>query len=88
MSDTQLGARVSHAEAALRASDAAVVPNLSEGATTAQIENTAALDAIRNIPQQGQAQYSLQEQLMELRFAAIKLGLYDADDWLLRRLNS
>jgi hypothetical protein len=45
-----------------------------------------ASDTIRRLPKVPQAQYSLQEQLEELRTAAIKLGLYDADDWLMRRI--
>ena len=40
------------------------------------------LDVIKEIPQQGQVQYDLQRQLRELRFAANKLGLYDAADFL------
>lgn len=37
---------------------------------------------INNIPQQPQVQYSLMEQLEQLRLAANKLGLYDAADYL------
>lgn len=40
------------------------------------------LDVIKMIPQQGQVQYDLKRQLMELRVAANKLGLYDAADFL------
>lgn len=40
------------------------------------------LDAIADMPQQAQAQYSLEQQLFELAIAADKLGLYDAADWL------
>lgn len=86
MSDLHLSAPVSHAEVALRASDAAVVPDPSRGTSGPQIENTAASEAIANIPKLGQAQYSLQEQLEELRRVAVRLGLYDADDWLMRRM--
>jgi hypothetical protein len=45
---------------------------------------TVATQAINSIPQQGQAQYSLNEQLVELINAANKLGLYDAADYLKR----
>lgn len=37
---------------------------------------------INNIPQQPQVQYSLMEQLEQLRLVANKLGLYDAADYL------
>jgi hypothetical protein len=37
-----------------------------------------------DIPQQPQAQYSLTQQLSELRVAARRLGLYDAEEWLAR----
>lgn len=40
------------------------------------------LDVINSIPQQPQVQYSLMEQLEQLRLAANKLGLYDAADYL------
>lgn len=43
---------------------------------------TEVLDVIKEIPQQGQVQYSLQRQLQELRVAANKLGLYDAADFI------
>lgn len=33
-----------------------------------------------------QAQYDLSQQLHELCIAAVKLGLYDAHDWLLQRV--
>ena len=39
-------------------------------------------DVIRHIPQQKQVQYDLDRQLRELRYAANKLGLYDAADFL------
>lgn len=45
--------------------------------------DTAAKAVIRTLPKLPQAQYSLQEQLEELRGAAIRLGLYDADDWIM-----
>jgi hypothetical protein len=35
-----------------------------------------------DIPQQPQVQYSLTQQLSELRVAARRLGLYDAEEWL------
>ena len=38
------------------------------------------------IPQQPQVQYSLTAQLSELRFAANRLGLYDAADFIRDRL--
>lgn len=41
-----------------------------------------ALEAIKQIPQVGQTQASLNEQLRLLRMAANKLGLYDAADYL------
>lgn len=48
---------------------------------------TLAQEAIMKMPQLPvQAQYSLDQQLEELRQAAIKLGLYDADDYLKRVL--
>ena len=37
---------------------------------------------LKQIPQQPQAQYSLEEQLNLLRFAANKFGLYDAADFI------
>jgi hypothetical protein len=40
------------------------------------------IDVIKDIPQQPQVQYDLKRQLEELRFAANKLGLYDAADYL------
>ena len=40
------------------------------------------LEVIAEIPQQPQVQYSLEEQLRELKFVANKLGLYDAADYL------
>lgn len=43
---------------------------------------TTALDIIKEIQQQEQAQYDLQRQLLELRVAANKLGLYDAADFI------
>lgn len=43
------------------------------------------IDIIKNIPQQKQVQYDLNRQLRELRFAANRLGLYDAADFI--RLN-
>ena len=45
------------------------------------------LETIKNIPQLPQVQYSLTSQLMELRAAAVKLGLYDASDFLGESLN-
>lgn len=45
-------------------------------------KSTSVLDVIKNIPQQGQAQYDLERQLQELRVAANKLGLYDAADFI------
>jgi hypothetical protein len=39
-------------------------------------------EVINNIPQQPQVQYSLRDQLEQLRLAANKLGLYDAADYL------
>jgi hypothetical protein len=47
---------------------------------------TLAKETIEKVAKHPQAQYSLMEQLEELRSAAIKLGLYDADDWLMRRI--
>jgi hypothetical protein len=44
--------------------------------------NITVLDVIKDIPQQGQVQYDLTQQLRELRIAANKLGLYDAADFL------
>ena len=46
-----------------------------------KVENNIA-DVIRHIPQQPQVQYDLDRQLRELRYAANKLGLYDAADFL------
>lgn len=43
---------------------------------------TTSLDIIKEIQQQEQAQYDLQRQLLELRVAANKLGLYDAADFI------
>lgn len=40
--------------------------------------------APRDIPQQTQRQDSLTNQLIDLRIAAVRLGLYDADDWIQR----
>lgn len=40
----------------------------------------------KNIPQLPQAQYSLAQQLSELRIIANKVGLYDAADFLLKHL--
>lgn len=40
------------------------------------------IDVIKEIPQQPQAQYDLEQQLRELRIAANKLGLYDASDFI------
>ena len=45
-------------------------------------EDSTVIKTIKDIPQQPQVQYSLQQQLQELRFAANKLGLYDAADFL------
>lgn len=45
-------------------------------------QSTSVLDVIKAMPQQGQVQYDLRKQLTELRFAANKLGLYDAADFL------
>jgi hypothetical protein len=41
------------------------------------------LQAIKDIPQQPQVQASLQEQLVQMRVAANKLGCYDAADFIL-----
>jgi hypothetical protein len=41
-----------------------------------------ALNAIKNMEQINQAEYSLSQQLDELYVAANKLGLYDASDYL------
>jgi hypothetical protein len=45
------------------------------------------MDVIKLIPQQGQVQYDLTKQLLELRIAAKKLGLYDAVDFLKSIIN-
>lgn len=45
---------------------------------------TPAINTIKEISQQPQAQYSLEQQLAELRVAANKLGLYDPADFLKR----
>lgn len=45
-------------------------------------ENDNVLEVINKIPQRKQVQYSLNEQLRELRLAANRLGLYDAADYL------
>lgn len=42
-------------------------------------------DAIAKMPQLPQAQYTLDQQLSELAWAANKLGLYDAADYLNQR---
>jgi hypothetical protein len=47
---------------------------------------TNARAVIKTLPQQPQAQYSLDEQLAELRDAANKLGLYDAADYLSKKI--
>lgn len=47
---------------------------------------TPAIEAIPKIIQQPQAQYSLTDQLKELRTAANKLGLYDAADFIRNQL--
>jgi hypothetical protein len=39
-------------------------------------------NVLDNIEQQPQVQYSLGQQLFELRMVANKLGLYDAAEWL------
>lgn len=44
---------------------------------------TLASEVIDKLAQQPQAQYSLDEQLAELAQAAVRLGLYDAHDWLM-----
>ncbi len=54
----------------------------NEMITTQENCTTSVLDIIKNIPQQAQVQYSLQQQLRELRIAANKLGLYDAADFI------
>jgi regulator of sigma D len=41
-----------------------------------------AAQVVKEIPQQFQAQFSLDDQLAILTEAAVKLGLYDAADWL------
>ena len=43
---------------------------------------TSASEAIKKLPQLPQAQYSLEEQLDELRRIANRLGLYDAAEWI------
>lgn len=48
---------------------------------------TLARETIPKLPKLPQAQYGLQEQLEELHMAAARLGLYDADDWLMDRLH-
>lgn len=44
------------------------------------------LDLVRVIPQQAQVQSALDDQLEALRILAKKFGLYDADDYLRKRL--
>lgn len=44
-------------------------------------------EAAARIPQQPQAQYSLDEQLATLVIAANKLGLYDAADYIARDID-
>ena len=44
------------------------------------------LDIINKIEQQPQVQYDLQTQLLELRVAANKLGMYDAADFIWNKL--
>jgi hypothetical protein len=44
------------------------------------------LDTIAEIPQMPQVQYSLMQQLFELKIAANKLGLYDAADFLSKHI--
>jgi hypothetical protein len=49
--------------------------------------NENVIKVIKNIPQQPQVQYSLNQQLAELKNAANKLGLYDAADLISKLLN-
>lgn len=51
-----------------------------------KVEPKNVADVIRRIPQQKQVQYDLTRQLRELRYAANQLGLYDASDYLIRKL--
>lgn len=44
-------------------------------------------ETIKNIPQQSQVQYDMNQQLFELKLAANKLGLYDAADFITNTLN-
>jgi hypothetical protein len=48
-------------------------------------DDTLATEHIRRMPQLLQAQYSLAEQIAEMHNAAVKLGLYDAADWVKAR---
>jgi hypothetical protein len=48
-------------------------------------DDTLATEHIYMIPQLPQAQYSLEEQIAEMRHAAIRLGLVDAADWVKAR---
>lgn len=50
--------------------------------STPECVSTLARERISALPQLPQAQYSLSEQLSELRAAAVKMGLYDAADFL------
>lgn len=50
------------------------------------IEDDSLDNVIKNIPQQPQVQYSLQEQLIKTYKVANKLGLYDAADYIKQHL--
>jgi hypothetical protein len=43
-----------------------------------------AIQTVKRMDQHSQAQYSLEQQLSELYSAALKLGLYDAADFIKR----
>ena len=55
--------------------------------TTGESPADTVLDVIKDIPQQKQVQYDTQTQLLELRVAANKLGLYDASDFIWNKLH-
>lgn len=48
-------------------------------------DDTLATEHIHRIPQLPEAQYSLEEQIAEMRYAAARLGLTEAAEWVQAR---
>lgn len=72
---------IDRAESAQEARTAPPLRNVPQPPPTPSESLTRAL----SVPSYPQTQESLSDQLRALRVAAVKMGLYDADDWLMRR---